>query len=318
MGGFLAGDFAWRKLSLGPGIYGGGSFGFANGAAAPHDGGVCKLSRPLSTHRRRLIGGRGVAVLLAVTCAWIRAETPALVETQFDTVAAGGDAHAITASILSRHALPMRGWSWGFGLQAEQFSFDGRAGRPQRLRDAAAVLKLEYFTEAGEPGATLALRPGWYFGEHATGKSWDVPVELTSGVPIVRGLDGVVGFSNGRFYHHAVPILGVGWTINPRLRVEAIYPEPAVVWTLSATNALRVGGELSGGGFLLETPRGNRVVEYANYRIGAAWTAKWRAGFVTTLGAGVETNRDFDFFREDRRLHGSGAGYLRLGTTVSW
>jgi hypothetical protein len=317
MGCYLAGDFARRKLSLRSGIYGARSFVFAIRRAGPHVGGMFNRGRPLSKHRRFLSGGIRFAALLLATVGLIRAETPAPFEAQFGGVAASGDAHAVTASVLSRHALPVRGWYWGFGFQAEQFSFEGTAGRPQRLRDMAGVLKVEYFTEDGEPAAALALRPGWYFGEHATGKSWDVPVELTSGVPIMRGLDGVVGFSNGRFYHHAVPIAGLVWTISPRLRVEAIYPEPAVVWTLSARNSLRLGGELSGGGFLLRTPDGDRVVEYVNYRVGVAWTAKWRAGFETTLGAGVETNRDFDFFRENKKLHESGAGYLRLSTTIS-
>jgi hypothetical protein len=318
MGVYLTGDFARGKLSLKEGICGIPSFDFAIRIAGPHVGGMLKSGSRNTQGRRLPIGVYGFAMLLIAAAGWVHAETPSPFETQFDAVAASGDAYGTSASVLSRYTLPMRGWYWGFGFQAEQFSFDGRGGRPRRLRDTAAVLKLEYFTKDGEPAAALALRPGWYFGERATGKSWDVPVELTSGVPIVRDLDGVVGFSNGRFYHHAVPIVGLVWAINPWLRLEAIYPEPAVVWTLDQRNSLRVGGELSGGGFLLEAPGDNRVVEYVSYRVGAAWTTKWRGGFETTLGAGVETNRDFDFFRQNQNQHESGAGYLRLSTAISW
>ena len=70
-------------------------------------------------------------------------------------------------------------------------------------------------------------------------------------------------------------------------------------------------------GFPLDGPTRRAVVEYESYRVGAVWSAEWRPGFKLEIGAGVETERSFDFFREPRRVHGGGVGYLKLGASFS-
>ena len=205
--------------------------------------------------------------MLIATTSLGHAAPPAL-EFQFDTVATGarqleaggprisdGASQAITGSLLARQPLSAKGLYWGYGLQAEKFSFEGNKGLPRRLQDYAAVFALEYY-EGTEPVAALILRPGWYFADRVTANAWDVPVDLTTGLPIARNLNGAIGFSNSRFYHHPLPIVGVVWMVNEHVRIEAIYPEPAVVFTLSATCSLRLGGELTGGAFPWTAPRG--------------------------------------------------------------
>jgi len=144
-----------------------------------------------------------------------------------------------------------------------------------------------------------------------------MPVDLTAGVPIAGPVNGVVGFSNGRFYHHALPIFGLIWTVNSRVRVELAYPEPALVLDLGQSSELRLGGEIVGGGFLSDPKPVRTVVEYDSYRVGAQWTRTWKSGIKLALVAGVEAERSFDFFRQGRRLHGSGAGYLELNVTYA-
>lgn len=229
---------------------------------------------------------------------------------------AGGDSSAITLSGISRHELSFKGWYYSAGAQAENYFFATNPAWPRRLQDYAAMLSLEYF-EGAENVAALTVRPGWYFESRPTAAAWDVPVDLTAGFPLLTALDGVVGFSNARFYHHALPVLGLIWTINPRWRIELVYPEPAVVVSLSPTMSLRLGGELIGAGFLSDARPVRTPIEYESYRVGAEWSGAGPAGFKFALGAGVEAERDFDFFRQESRLHGSGAGYLKLSATYS-
>lgn len=222
-----------------------------------------------------------------------------------------GNAQSAIASCLVRRSLAEKDWYFDLGVRAEDYRFSHGVGSLRHLQDYAAVLAVEYYA-GEEPAAALTLRPGWYFGTHATASSWDVPVELTSGLPLARGLDGVWGFSNARFYHHAVPVLGVAWTLSPRLRIEAIYPEPAVVWTINRTTSLRFGGELTGGGFLVETTGGKTAVEYSSYKVGAELSGEWRRGITYAVATGYEAVRTFDFFRRQGAVKGSGSAYFKF------
>ena len=229
---------------------------------------------------------------------------------------AGGLAHSVTLSLLNRRALSAVGWYWGWGLQADNYSFGGDPAKPSHLRDCAGLVSLEYH-QGGETVAALTLHPGWYFENRAVLAAWDVPVELTVGVPIGGPVSGVVGFSNARFYHHALPVAGLVWVVNSRMRLELVYPEPALVMTLGTTGSLRLGGTLSGAGFLADTRPVRTAVEFSSYRVGAEVEGEWRPGVRLTLGAGVELERSFDFFAQDRRWHGHGARYVSLGVMFS-
>ena len=255
--------------------------------------------------------------------------SPALVESEFSSSMTGGckiegpgvnapgaGSSEIIMSWLGRHALGPKGWYCSFGAQAENFFFPGGPGWPGRLQDYAALVSLEYF-QGTEKAAALTVRPGWYFENHPSSAAWDVPVDLAAGFPLTRDISGVLGFNNGRFYHHPLPIFGFVWAKSPRTRLEMVFPEPALVMTLGPASALRLGGELVGGGFLGDPRPLRTVVEYTSYRVGAEWSNTWPSGFKLTLGGGVETVRNFDLFREQRRLHGSGAGYLKISATYS-
>jgi hypothetical protein len=216
-------------------------------------------------------------------------------------------------SLLRRWQIGSGKWYQGIGLNAENFSFTTKDGLlPSRLQDYAAQLSLERFEE-GECVASLTVSPGLYFEKHASRSAWDVPFEAFSGIPISSGINGVLGLSNGRFYHHAVPVAGIVWQVTPHVRIEAVYPAPALIITTSQRLVLRLGGELVGGGFRTDSSRdGHGVVEYDSYRIGATVNYT-RRRLILTFGVGVEAERNFDFFRQGQRLHGSGASYGKLG-----
>lgn len=225
----------------------------------------------------------------------------------------GSAMSATSFSLLRRWPLG-RGWYVGAGATADDVFFHSSDSRPEALRDLAAEFSLEYFI-GGESVAGVSLRPGYYFERHPTSQAWDVPVEFTTGVPLGGAWSGVVGFENGRFYHHAVPVLGLVWT-GRSMRIEAVYPEPAIVWTINPRVNLRVGGELAGGGYLADRKPIATPVEYSSYRGGVTATWKMSASFEFSATAGAELERSFDYFRLHQRVHGDGAAYGKL--RVSW
>jgi len=123
----------------------------------------------------------------------------------------------------------------------------------------------------------------------------------------------VVGVRDARFLKNPEPIIGLIWQAWPFLRIEATYPEPAVVWIPNQTTELRIGGELSGAGFFAELAGKSAIVKYTSYRVGAEFRKTLQPGFQLSLGLGVEAERSFDFFHEHQRFHGSGAPFLKIG-----
>jgi hypothetical protein len=223
----------------------------------------------------------------------------------------GGRSQGYSATLVSRQPVAIPGLYGAYGAQADVFDFSGGSALPRRLQDYEAVLSVEYFQGAENVG-TLTFRPGLYFENHPSSAAWDVPVDLAFGIPISSKLSGVLGFSNGRFFHHAVPVFGLVWTASPLLRIELVFPEPTVILTLDSTSELRLGGSLTGGGFLTDPRPTRTVVEYSSYLVGVEWSKKWRSGAKLAVFAGVEAERDFDYFKSAGRLHGDGAGFLKI------
>ncbi len=226
----------------------------------------------------------------------------------------GGRSESSTAAFILRRPVAAPEWYCSGGLQLERFQFS--AGPVSRLQDVAATLALEYYRD-GEPVAALTIHPGFYFGQHATSDAWDVPVDLISGVPLIGTVNGVVGFSNARFYHHALPIFGLVWTSDRRVRVQLVFPEPAVEVTPNAKLSLRLGGELIGNGFLAVVDGRRTPVEYSSYHVGVTVTYTPRPGLKVSFSSGIEAERNFDAFRTTGRQHGSGAGFAGFTAVYS-
>jgi len=220
-----------------------------------------------------------------------------------------------STTVLQRWRLGDGPWYAGAGFKAESFSFSAAGGiLPNRLQDYDAQISIEYFA-GDESVAALTLNPGWCFENHASMSAWDVPFEAFSAIPISRTWSGLIGLGNGRFYHHAIPAAGLVWEPTAYLRLEATYPEPALVLTASPEFSVRLGGELIGGGFRTDSPSHAGVVEYDSYRVGATATYKWKH-LQLALDLGVEAEREFDFFRQRPLVHGSGGRYGDI--SVEW
>lgn len=223
---------------------------------------------------------------------------------------------SVTASLLERKAVGAEGWYLAGGVQAEKFFFSTGSAVPRQLQDYAAVLALEYF-RGDENVAALTMRPGWYFDRRPVAESWDVPFDLVSGVPLTREINGVIGVSNARFYHHALPIIGLIAPLGRRIQLQLVFPEPALIYSTTSGSSWRLRGELTGAGFLSHSPAGRSAVEYSSYLVGIEFRQIGPGGREFALSAGVEAVSNFDFFREQRRLHGGGAAYLKFRAKYS-
>ena len=205
---------------------------------------------------------------------------------------------------------------WHAGFFGELYTFSNAHDFPlHQLQGYAAQFSLEYFREA-ELAAYLKIRPGFYFENRPALSAWDVPVEAVSGIPLRSGLNGVIGFSNGRFYHHAIPIVGLSWAVRENVRLNAIYPEPSVVFQPGGKLVYKVGGQLTGDGFKTDSSPSSRV-EYYEYRIGGWITCPLRPDWKILGGAGYEWRRVFDFYRQETRLDAGGAPFIQMSLEYS-
>ena len=217
------------------------------------------------------------------------------------------------ASLLERRPVGTGPWYCGWGAQTQQYDFGGApALGVGRLQEVSAQFSLEYYIR-DEAVASASVRPGYYYQDHAISSSWDAPVQIVSGIPIADGLSGVVGGSDGRLFHHPIPIGGVVWKFSPQVRVEAVYPEPALVIGLHPGLEFRLGGELSGDGFMARAGTTRTRMEFYAYRVSASLAWRLSRGAKLTAGAAAEVERVFDFYEIGRRLRARPTAGLELG-----
>ena len=206
---------------------------------------------------------------------------------------------------------------WNAGFFGELYTFSNAHDFPlHQLQGYAAQFSIEYFRKA-EPAAYLKIRPGFYFENRPVLSAWDVPVEAVSGIPLRPDLNGVIGFSNGRFYHHAFPIVGLTWLIEERVQLNALYPEPSVSFQPGENLEYKLAGQLTGDGFKTDSSPYASRVEYHEYRIGGWVTFRLLPEWKVSGGAGVEWRRVFDFYRQGARLDTGGSPFIHLGLEYS-
>ena len=216
-----------------------------------------------------------------------------------------------TMGLLARQALGPSDWYVGYGLQADQYKFSGPSAWPSRLQALAVPLKLQYF-KGEELAAEFSALPGFYWGASGSSQAWDVPVQLVSGVPLGANFNGVVGISNGRFYHHPLPIIGLVWAQSSTWRLEAVFPEPALIYHPELGTELRCGGELFGGGFRIDDQAHRSVVEYSSYAVGVTYRRSVPGQMSWSVGGGLLTLGAADFFRNNQRLKAGNTAYLQV------
>jgi len=171
-------------------------------------------------------------------------------------------------------------------------------------------------------GAGIELEPGAYFQNRITGDAFDIPWRMFVSFPLKKDkIFAVVALGGGIYQDPIVaPGGGIIWLISDKLRLQGVFPRPALVYQPNDDWDFRLTGELSVTSFrtddVLTTERKlqlhNAIVQYQEDRAGAQVAYSGFKPFKIIAGAGVTIRRDFDFFRANQAKKTDPAPYVRI------
>jgi hypothetical protein len=213
-------------------------------------------------------------------------------------------------------------WYFRAGMEYERYDFGGtNNGLPDHLQAAYGHLAVEYVVH-DHAGASLEIDPGVYFQNRITGDAFDIPWKIFVSFPLKKDkIFGVVGLG-GAIYQDPVvaPGGGIIWLFSDKLRLEGVFPKPALVYEPADNWQFRILGELVYESFrtddvvtpLLKLREHDAVVQYNEDRAGVQASYSGFKPFKISAGAGYTLIRDFDFFRVGVREKTDPAPYFRL------
>jgi len=213
-------------------------------------------------------------------------------------------------------------WYFRAGVEYERFDFGGTDnGLPDHLQTVHALLALEYVVH-DHAGAGIEIDPGPYFQNHIRGDTVDVPWKVFVSFPLKKDkIFGVIGVGGAI---NQSPIVGPGggiiWLFNDHLRLEGVFPKPALVYNPNDNWEFRLFGNIYYESFRTEdviTPERklqvhNAWVQYSEDRAGLQASYSGLKPFEITLGGGVTVRRDFDFFRAEASAKTKPAPFVKF------
>jgi hypothetical protein len=213
-------------------------------------------------------------------------------------------------------------WYFRAGFEYERYDFDGTDnGLPDHLQAAMAHIALEYVVK-DHAGAGIEIDPGFYFQDHVSGDAFDFPGKVFVTFPLKKDkIFATVGFGWGMFQDPVVaPGGGITWLISDKLRLQAVFPKPALVYQPNDDWDIRAIGELNLIGArtddVVTTERKlqvhDAVVQYSEYRAGLHVGYSGFKPFKIIAGAGCTIRRNFDFFRVEQSKKTDPAPYVRV------
>jgi hypothetical protein len=213
-------------------------------------------------------------------------------------------------------------WYFRAGVEYERYDFGGSDnGLPDHLQAAYGHLALEYVVK-DHAGAGIELEPGAYFQNRITGDAFDIPWRIFVSFPLKKDKIFAVVALGGSIYQDPIvaPGGGIIWLISDKLRLQGVFPRPALVYQPNDDWDFRLTGELSVTSFrtddVLTTERKlqlhNAIVQYQEDRAGAQVAYSGFKPFKIIAGAGVTIRRDFDFFRANQAKKTDPAPYVRI------
>jgi len=119
---------------------------------------------------------------------------------------------------------------------------------------------------------------------------------------------------------------GIIWIFNDKLRLQGVFPKPALVYQPNDDWDLRILGELNYTSFrtddVLTTERKlqlhNAIVQYSEDRAGVQVGYSGFKPLKILAGAGVTVERNFDFFRAHQSKRTDPAPYLRIAAEAKF
>jgi len=200
-------------------------------------------------------------------------------------------------------------WYFRAGVEYERFDFGGTDnGLPDHLQTVHALLALEYVVH-DHAGAGIEIDPGPYFQSDAKWNTFDIPWKAWVTFPLKKDkIFAVIGVGGAINSNPVVaPGGGIIWLFNDHLRLEGVFPKPALVYNPTDDWEFRLFGNLYYASFRTEdviTPERklqvqNAWVQYSEYRAGLQVSYSGFKPLEITLGGGCTFERDFDFFRAE-------------------
>ena len=219
-------------------------------------------------------------------------------------------------------------WYFRAGVEYERYDFGGSDnGLPDHLQAAYGHLALEYVVK-DHAGAGIELEPGAYFQNRITGDAFDIPWRMFVSFPLKKDkIFAVVALGGGIYQDPIVaPGGGIIWLISDKLRLQGVFPRPALVYQPNDDWDFRLTGELNATSFrtddVLTTERKlqlhNAIVQYSEYRAGVQASYSGFKPFKIIAGAGVTIRRNFDFFRADESRRTDPAPYVRIAAEAKF
>ena len=220
-------------------------------------------------------------------------------------------------------------WYLRLGVEYERYDFDGtNNGLPDHLQAVYGHIAVEYVVK-DFPGIGLELDPGVYFQDNATWNAFDVPGKVFVSFPLKKDkIFAVVGLGWAQFQDPPVaPGGGIIWLISDKLRLQGVFPKPALVYQPNDDWDLRIMGELNFTGFRTDDVVSHTehklnlhdaVVQYSEDRAGAEVRYTGIKHLKLIAGAGVTVERNFNFIRAHQEKRTDPAPYVRVAAEVKF
>jgi len=219
-------------------------------------------------------------------------------------------------------------WYFRAGVEYERYDFGGTDnGLPDHLQAASAHLALEYVVK-NFPDISIELDPGVYFQNNVSWDAFDIPGKAYVTFPLKKDkIFALVGLGWGIYQDPPVaPGGGIIWLITDKLRLQGVFPKPALIYQPNDDWDLRIMGELNYTSFrtddVLTTERKlqlhNAVVQYSEDRAGVQVGYSGFKPLKIIAGAGVTVERNFNFFRAHQSKRTDPAPYLRIAAEAKF
>ena len=234
-----------------------------------------------------------------------------------------GDGSSISNDFSYDHRFLITGnWYFRAGVEYERYDFGGtNNGLPDHLQAAYTHVAIDYVVH-DFPAASLELEPGVYFQDKITGDAVDVPWRIYCSFPLKKDKIFMIIGLGGGFYQSppVAPGGGLIWIFSDKLRLQCVFPKPALVYEPSDNWQFRLLGELVYASFrtddvvtpLRKLQLHNAVVEYNEDRIGVQASYSGFKPFKISASTGYTLIRQFDFFRNSARARSEPAPYFNL------
>ncbi len=213
-------------------------------------------------------------------------------------------------------------WYFRAGVEYERFDFNGTDnGLPDHLQTVHALLAMEYVVH-DHAAAGIEIEPGPYFQNNITSDSIDMPWKVWVTFPLKKDKIFAVIGAGGSIYSNPIvaPGGGIIWLFTDHLRLEGVFPKPALVYNPSDNWEFRIYGDLFYESYRTDdviTPERklqvhDAVVQYSEDKAGVQATYSGLKPFDITLGGGVTVRRDFDFFRAEASAKTNPAPFVKF------